>query len=92
MGGDHGPQVTVPAAVNYLNRHSETDIILVGLPDVIESELNAIHFSPNHRMRLKAATEVVGMDESPTLALRGKKDSSMRVAVDLVKSGKLRLA
>jgi phosphate acyltransferase len=87
MGGDHGPHVTVPAAVNYLNRNSQTEIILVGLPDVIESELGAINFSPNPRMRVEAATEVVGMDESPTLALRGKKNSSMRVAVNLVKSG-----
>lgn len=87
MGGDHGPHVTVPAAVNYLKRNSETEIILVGLPDVIESELGAINFSPNPQMRVEAASEVVGMDESPTLALRGKKNSSMRVAINLVKSG-----
>ncbi|HET7062388.1 MAG TPA: phosphate acyltransferase PlsX [Nitrosospira sp.] len=87
MGGDHGPHVTVPAAVNYLKRNPETEIILVGLPDVIGAELGAINFSPNPRMRVEAASEVVGMDESPTLALRGKKNSSMRVAVNLVKSG-----
>ena len=87
MGGDHGPHITVPAAVNYLHRHSETDIILVGLPEVIESELRSLKFVPSPRMRLRAASEVVGMDESPALALRGKKNSSMRIAIDLVKSG-----
>jgi glycerol-3-phosphate acyltransferase PlsX len=87
MGGDHGPHVTVPAVVDYLHRDSETDIVLVGLPDVIESELHAIKFPRGPRLKVHAASEVVGMDESPALALRGKKNSSMRVALDLVKSG-----
>jgi glycerol-3-phosphate acyltransferase PlsX len=87
MGGDHGPRVTVPAVVDYLHRNPGTDIILVGLPDVIESELRALKATPNPRLRIQAASEVVGMDESPALALRGKKNSSMRVALDLVKSG-----
>jgi glycerol-3-phosphate acyltransferase PlsX len=87
MGGDHGPRVTVPAVVDYLHRNPGTDIILVGLPDVIESELRALKAIPNPRLRIQAASEVVGMDESPALALRGKKNSSMRVALDLVKSG-----
>ncbi|HEV7928629.1 MAG TPA: phosphate acyltransferase PlsX, partial [Nitrosospira sp.] len=55
--------------------------------DVIESELRALKATPNPRLRIQAASEVVGMDESPALALRGKKNSSMRVALDLVKSG-----
>lgn len=87
MGGDYGPHVTVPAVVDYLHRNPGTDIILVGLPDVIESELKALKATPNPRLRIQAASEVVGMDESPALALRGKKNSSMRVALDLVKSG-----
>src|SRR5687768_18531258 len=87
MGGDHGPRVTVPAVVDYLHRNSGTDIVLVGLPDVIESELRALKATPNPRLRIQPASEVVGMDESPALALRGKKNSSMRVALDLVKSG-----
>jgi phosphate acyltransferase len=87
MGGDHGPHVTVPAAVDYLHRNPGTDIVLVGLSDAIESELRAIRFAPSPRLRIHAASEVVGMDESPALALRGKKDSSMRVALNLVKSG-----
>jgi glycerol-3-phosphate acyltransferase PlsX len=87
MGGDHGPRVTVPAVVDYLHRNPGTDIILVGLPDVIESELRTLKATPNPRLRIQPASEVVGMDESPALALRGKKNSSMRVALDLVKSG-----
>ncbi len=87
MGGDHGPHVTVPAAVEYLHRNTGSDIILVGLPDVIDAELRAAKFAPSSRLRIHAASEVVGMDESPALALRGKKNSSMRVAINLVKSG-----
>ncbi|HEX7234882.1 MAG TPA: phosphate acyltransferase PlsX [Nitrosospira sp.] len=87
MGGDHGPHVTVPAVTNYLDRNPGVDIVLVGLPDVIESELRAMGAALSPRLRLRPASEVVGMDESPALALRGKKDSSMRVAINLVKSG-----
>jgi glycerol-3-phosphate acyltransferase PlsX len=87
MGGDHGPHVTVPAVANYLDRNPGVDIVLVGLPDVIESELRAMGTALSPRLRLRPASEVVDMDESPALALRGKKDSSMRVAINLVKSG-----
>ncbi|SEP15616.1 glycerol-3-phosphate acyltransferase PlsX [Nitrosovibrio sp. Nv6] len=87
MGGDYGPRVTVPAVVDYLHRNPGIDIILVGLPEVIESELRAVKVAPRSRLRVHAASEVVGMDESPALALRGKKNSSMRVALNLVKSG-----
>jgi glycerol-3-phosphate acyltransferase PlsX len=87
MGGDHGPHVTVPAVTSYLDRNPDVDIVLVGLTDVIESELRARGAALSPRLRLRAASEVVGMDESPALALRGKKDSSMRVAINLVKSG-----
>jgi glycerol-3-phosphate acyltransferase PlsX len=87
MGGDHGPPVTVAAVVDYLHRSPGTDIILVGLPDAIETELRTIKAATSGRLRIHAASEVVGMDESPALALRGKKNSSMRVALNLVKSG-----
>ncbi|WP_170828891.1 phosphate acyltransferase PlsX [Nitrosomonas communis] len=87
MGGDYGPHVTVPSAVKYLHSDPEVDIILVGIPDVIEAELRALNMPLSPRMRLHAASEVVGMDEPPALALRSKKDSSMRVAINLVKSG-----
>ena len=87
MGGDHGPHVTVPAVVDYLQRNPAINVVLVGLPDVIESELLAMRCTQSSRLRIHAASEVVGMDESPATALRGKKNSSMRVALDLVKSG-----
>jgi phosphate acyltransferase len=87
MGGDHGPHVTVPSAIDYLHHDHDADIILVGIPDAIEAELRALKVSPNPRLRMHPASEVVGMDESPAIALRNKKDSSMRVAINLVKSG-----
>jgi glycerol-3-phosphate acyltransferase PlsX len=87
MGGDHGAHVTVPAAVEYLQKYPGDTVVLVGLADAIETELRALKFSTGPNLRIHAASEVVGMDESPQLALRGKKDSSMRVAINLVKSG-----
>jgi len=84
MGGDHGPEVTVPSAVDFLHRNPSTNIVLVGILDAIEAELSV---APNSRLRLHAASEVVSMDESPALALRSKKDSSMRIAINLVKDG-----
>lgn len=87
MGGDRGPHVTVPSAVNYLRHNSGINIVLVGLPDAIEAELHAIKFAPDSRLRIHAASEVISMDESPAVAMRDKKDSSMRIAIDLVKRG-----
>jgi glycerol-3-phosphate acyltransferase PlsX len=87
MGGDHGPHVTVPAALKFLKSTSDVDIVLVGLRDAIEAELKARGAKSDPRLRVHHASEVVSMDESPALALRNKKDSSIRVAVDLVKSG-----
>ncbi len=87
MGGDHGPRVTVAAALEFLARHPEAAIVLVGLREALELELTARGMSYGPRLRVQAATEVVAMDEPPAQALRYKKDSSMRVAVNLVKSG-----
>ena len=87
MGGDHGTRVTVSAAVAYLKKHPDDTVVLVGLPDAIEAELNELGFTDRSRLRIHATTEVVGMDESPQSALRGKKDSSMRVSINLVKNG-----
>ncbi len=87
MGGDHGPHVTVPAALKFLLAQPEANIVLVGLADAISAELKAARAEPGPRLRIHHASEVVAMDESPSLALRNKKDSSMRVAVDLVKRG-----
>ncbi|WP_090656325.1 phosphate acyltransferase PlsX [Nitrosomonas marina] len=88
MGGDHGPHVTVPSAINFLRCDPEANIILVGIPEAIESELRVQKINSGHRgIQIHPASEIVGMDESPALALRNKKDSSMRVAINLVKTG-----
>jgi len=85
MGGDHGPSVTVPAAIQFLVGHPAANLILVGQEEVLRPMLGSHAEDP--RLRILHASEVVGMDESPALALRNKKDSSMRVAINLVKFG-----
>lgn len=85
MGGDIGPSVVVPAAISYLQKHPDVQIVLVGLTESIEKELNGFSHS---NLTIQHATEIVGMDEAPSRALRGKKDSSMRVAINLVKEQK----
>ena len=87
MGGDHGPHVTVPAALEFQARLPDVDVVLVGLPDAIDAQLKARGGAAGPRLRVHAASEVVAMDEPPAQALRYKKDSSMRVAVNLVKNG-----
>ena len=87
MGGDHGITVTIPAAVEYLKQNPDDTVVLVGIPDVIEAELRTFGLQTGPHLRIQPATEVVGMDESPQSALRGKKDSSMRVSINLIKSG-----
>ncbi|MDD4929822.1 MAG: phosphate acyltransferase PlsX [Gallionella sp.] len=92
MGGDHGIAVTLPAAVEYLKKHPRDTIILVGNTDAIVTGLSALGVDASggvfgDRLRLHFASQVVDMDEPPQSALRGKKDSSMRVAINLVKNG-----
>jgi glycerol-3-phosphate acyltransferase PlsX len=87
MGGDHGPHVTVAAALEFQARLSDVDIILVGAREALEHELAAHGAAAGPRLRVHHCTEVVSMDELPAQALRYKKDSSMRVAVNLVKNG-----
>ena len=87
MGGDHGPRVTVPAALELLRRHPDVSIVLVGQRETLDAELASSGSLDSARLRVRHAAEVVSMDEPPAQALRFKKDSSMRVAVNLVKSG-----
>src|SRR3954466_11649613 len=87
MGGDHGPHVTIPAAFSFQAASPSVDLVLVGLQDTIQAELKARGAATGPRLRIRHASQVVTMDESAATALRGKKDSSMRVAVNLVKSG-----
>jgi glycerol-3-phosphate acyltransferase PlsX len=87
MGGDHGPHVTVPAALEFRARLTDVEVVLVGRREAIEAELAARGAAAGARLRVHHAAELVAMDEPPAQALRYKKDSSMRVAVNLVKSG-----
>jgi len=80
MGGDHGPQVTLPACTDFLNRHPDAALVLVGLSEALSG------FS-HPRAKVVLASEVVTMDDPLEVALRKKKDSSMRVAVQQVKDG-----
>jgi glycerol-3-phosphate acyltransferase PlsX len=80
MGGDHGPVVTLPACRKFLNAHVDVVLLMVGLPNALAS------FS-HPRAKIIAASEVVDMDDPLEVALRRKKDSSMRVAIQQVKDG-----
>ena len=85
MGGDFGVAVVVPAALNFLRNNAEVNLILVGREETIQQELEGKHYDA--RLEVKHASQEVEMSELPSKALRGKKDSSMRVAIDLVKAG-----
>ncbi len=87
MGGDHGPSVTLPAAVSMLSKHDNLRLILVGRQEVLEPLVARQRGRFGERLTVHHASEEVSMDELPSQALRGKKDSSMRVAINLVKSG-----
>lgn len=87
MGGDHGPVVIIPAALNALKKHSDLKLILVGDQAQLMAALQQQGGDVGERLMIQHASEQVAMDESPSLALRGKKDSSMRVAINLVKEG-----
>ena len=87
MSGDHGERVTLPAAFEFLNAHPQVRLIAVGDENVLKREVSKAAASVTDRVEVVHAREVVDMDEDPRDALRKKKDSSMRVAIDLVKAG-----
>ncbi|TAK77468.1 MAG: phosphate acyltransferase PlsX [Gammaproteobacteria bacterium] len=87
MGGDHGPPVTVPAALEVLSKYPELHLILVGDEAVLRQALQS-HSYPANRLEIQHASQRVEMNELPSQALRTKKDSSMRVAINLIKEGK----
>lgn len=86
MGGDHGPQVVVPAGLQVLRKYPDLHLIFVGQEQSIKPLLPQSGADIISRCSVRHAAETVGMDESPASALRFKKDSSMRVAINLVKS------
>ena len=87
MGGDYGAEVTVPAAASYLRSDTDASVVLVGRSEILEPQVAPLRSAFGERIRIQPASEVVAMDEPPATALRGKKDSSMRVAINLVKAG-----
>lgn len=87
MGGDHGPAVTIPAAISFVESEPDAELILVGLEEQLWAELKKHKASEHPRLSVVNATEVVTMDDTLEVALRRKKNSSMRVAINLVKQG-----
>ncbi len=87
MGGDHAPSVNVEGAVETVKEHDDIDVTLVGNSELIKKELGNKRF-PENRILLEHASQVVEMNESPTTAIRRKKDSSIRIGIELVKSGR----
>ena len=89
MGGDHGPAVTVAAAVSFVRRVPDAELILVGLEEPIRAVLKKHKAADHPRLSILPATEVVTMDDPLEVALRRKKDSSMRVAISQLKEGRV---
>jgi glycerol-3-phosphate acyltransferase PlsX len=87
MGGDHGAPVTVGAAKLALDEFPGLELVLVGDRQQLQTEIDKHGLSNNQRIRIHHASEVVAMDELPVVALKKKKDSSMRVAINLVHDG-----
>jgi len=87
MGGDFGPSVTIPASLKILKKYENISIVLVGIADEITKILNKKKSLNHPRITIHNATQIVGMDELPQSALKNKKDSSMRVSINLVKEG-----
>jgi len=85
MGGDHGPSITLSAALRFLEATPDARVIAVGLDAPMQAAIAKLHSPARDRLTLHAASEVVEMHEPPADALRRKKDSSMRVAINLVK-------
>ena len=85
MGGDHGPRVTLAACRTFLDQHPDARLILVGLPEALSGFVHP-------RAEIVAASEVVAMDDPIEVALRRKKDSSMRLAIEQVKNGRAQAA
>ena len=88
MGGDHGLAVTVPASLDFLKSHADAKVLLVGDPQLLSQSLAKAPAELMLRIEIIAANEVVLMDDPIEIALRRKKDSSMRLAIEQVKEGR----
>ena len=87
MGGDFGPVVTIPASLAFLDGHPDAALVLVGPPLVLAAHAQYAQLLAHPRCQVVEASEVVAMDDSIEIALRRKKNSSMRVAINQVKEG-----
>ena len=87
MGGDFGPAVTLPACLSFLSHHADASVVIVGLGAELAKHKSHAALASHSRCRFVEATEVVTMDDPLEIALRRKKDSSMRVAINQVKNG-----
>jgi glycerol-3-phosphate acyltransferase PlsX len=87
MGGDYGPEVTIPGTLEALEQFPDIKFILVGNRDILTRVLQEHGVAESEALTIHHASQCVEMDEPPALALRNKKDSSMRVAINLVKHG-----
>ncbi|WP_105200472.1 MULTISPECIES: phosphate acyltransferase PlsX [unclassified Pseudoalteromonas] len=87
MGGDYGPRSSIPAAVEAVHLHSSLTLILCGNETLIQEQLSRLDALQHPRLKIKHCTQIVTNADEPAYALRNKKDASMRVALDLVKSG-----
>jgi glycerol-3-phosphate acyltransferase PlsX len=87
MGGDIGAAVTVPASLAFLEKHTDACLVLVGQPELLAKEALFARLQAHPRCQLVEASEIVTMDDPIEIALRRKKNSSMRVAINQVKDG-----
>ena len=87
MGGDLGPKAVIPAAFAILEKDDSVNFLVVGSPDTLEHARVEAGEKYGNRLSFASATEIVGMDEHPAEALRRKKNSSMRIAIEAVKRG-----
>lgn len=88
MGGDHGLKILIPACVRAAKKNPDLKLLLVGDQTQVNSHLKKIGLTNHTQFSVVHASEVVGMDELPSHAMRNKKDSSMRVAINMVKEGR----
>ncbi|MBV4500934.1 phosphate acyltransferase [Pseudomonas putida] len=88
MGGDFGPRNIVQASIACLSATPSLHLTLVGQPSLLEPLVSGLAAADRARLQIVAASEVVEMDERPSQALRSKPDSSMRIALELVRDGK----
>jgi phosphate acyltransferase len=87
MSGDHEPREYVAGALRALSDDAELRVVLVGEPQLLSAALSSLPAAVRARASVAAASQVVAMDEKPREAIRHKKDSSMRIAIDLVHEG-----